>query len=1049
MHAVVGTSLRFRLLVLGFAVAMMIFGVVQLRSIPVDALPEFSPPYVEVQTEALGLSAEEVEQLITVPLEADLLHGVAWLEEIRSESVPGLSSIILTFEPGTDVIRARQMVTERLAQAHALPNVSRPPTMLQPLSSTSRVMMVSLQSQDVSLIDMSVLSRWVIKPRLLGVQGVANVSIWGLRERQLQVLVDPQRLRFERVTLQQVIETAGNALWASPLTFIEAATPGTGGFIDTLNQRIGIQHIQPIRAPEDMALVPVEERPGVTLGDVATIVVDHQPLIGDAIVNDGSGLVLVIEKFPEANTLEVTRGVEEAFEALAPGLSGITVDTTHFRPASFVESAVGNVLLALAIGLLLVAFVTGLLVDWRAAVISLVTIPVALMAALLVLVALGATVNVMVLAGLVLALGVIVDDIVVGTERIVARFRERRAADRDESVIAIVQSAILEGRATIVHATLIVALVVFPIAVVAGSVAAFLPQIAAAYVVAVLVSLLVSLSVAPALATLLVLRRSTERRETRLGARLRARYEALLGALVRRSSAVLGAAVVATVAIVVVAAAAAPGLARSLVPELKERDVAIRIEGAPGTSRPEMNRIVGRMGAELRGLDGVRNVGGHVGRAITSDQVSDADAAEIWVSIDPAADYDATMEGIHEVVGGYPGLDRSVRTYTSERIADVLAATDEDFVVRVYGQDHATLERQAGVILDAVSGIDGVVSASIDDVADRPTVELEVDLERAQAAGLKPGEIRRAATSLLSGIEVGFLFEEQKVFEVVVWGTPEIRHSLSSLGDIRIDTPGGTPVRLGDIADIRVAPTPSVIRREGVMRIMDVHGFVEGRDFAAVVADVEKAVAGISFPLEYHAEIQSVAAERQAEQTQVLVAILAAAIGVFLVLQASLASWRLAALTFVTLPAAVLGGVVVGYVAGGGAFTLGAVVGLITVFAIAVRNGVGLIVHLQRLAAEDDEATGIDLVMRGVRDRFGPILVTAVGTAAAVLPFIAMGDLPGFEIVRPLAVVILGGLVTSTLVTLFVVPAVNLRSGPSAEAEAVGQPVESQALSPA
>ena len=311
MRAIVGWSLRFRLIVLGIAAATLLFGVAQLSHAPVDVLPEFAPPYVEIQTEALGLSADEVEQLVTVPLEADLLHGVAFLNEIRSESVAGLSSIVLVFDPGTDVFRARQMVAERLTQAHALPSVSRPPAMLQPLSSASRVLMVGLSSKESSLIDMSVLARWTIRPRLLSVPGVANVTVWGQRERQLQVLVDPQRLRDRGVSLQQVIETTGNAMWVSPLTFLDASTPGTGGFIDTPNQRLGIQHILPIKVPGDLARVPVvpgeagvqtvDGRP-IQLGDVATVLEDHQPLIGDAIVNGGPGLMLVIEKFPGASS---------------------------------------------------------------------------------------------------------------------------------------------------------------------------------------------------------------------------------------------------------------------------------------------------------------------------------------------------------------------------------------------------------------------------------------------------------------------------------------------------------------------------------------------------------------------------------------------------------------------------------------------------------------------------------------------------------------------------------------------------------------------------
>jgi Cu/Ag efflux pump CusA len=333
---IVAGSIRFRLLVVAVAVATMVVGANRLRSMPVDVLPEFVPPTVEIQTEALGLSAAEVEQLITVPMEQDLLNGVAFLDDIRSQSVPGLSRILLVFEPGTNLFRARQVVAERLTQAHALPQVSKPPQMLQPLSSTNRVLMIGLSSEKVSALEMSVQARWTIAPRLVGVPGVANVAIWGQQDRQLQVQVDPEHLRAKRVSLGQVIETTANSLWVSPLTFVEASTPGTGGFIDTPNQRLGIQHLSPISTPADLSQVRVEDTPGrnLQLGDVAKVVESHQPLIGDAVVNDGRGLLLVIEKFPEANSLEVTRGVEDAIRTMQPGLPGFRFDTNGRLPTS-------------------------------------------------------------------------------------------------------------------------------------------------------------------------------------------------------------------------------------------------------------------------------------------------------------------------------------------------------------------------------------------------------------------------------------------------------------------------------------------------------------------------------------------------------------------------------------------------------------------------------------------------------------------------------------------------------------------------------------------
>src|SRR5687768_9782305 len=347
--AIVRSSLRFRLLVLAIAIGVMGVGIAQLRNAPTDTLPEFTPPYVEVQTEALGLSAEEVEQLITVPLEADLLNGVAWLDSIESESVQGLSSIVLKFERGTDPIRARQMVAERLTQAHALPNVSKPPVMLQPLSSSNRLMIVSLSSAELSPTELSVLARWTVRPRLMGVEGVANVAIWGHRERQLQVLVDPSELAAQGVTLDDIVRTTGNALWVSPLSYLRASTPGAGGFIDTPNQRFGIRHVLPIRTPEDLAKVAVEGHEGVKLGDVTTVVEDHQPMIGDAATADGPSLLLIIEKLPGEHALEVSRGVESALAAMQPGLPGVTVDTTIYRAGSFIDAALSNLALLLAI----------------------------------------------------------------------------------------------------------------------------------------------------------------------------------------------------------------------------------------------------------------------------------------------------------------------------------------------------------------------------------------------------------------------------------------------------------------------------------------------------------------------------------------------------------------------------------------------------------------------------------------------------------------------------------------------------------------------------
>ena len=539
IRSIVGWSLKSPGVVVVVAVALLVFGAIQLRDMPVDVLPEFAPPTVEVQTEALGLSVAEVEQLITVPLEQDLLNGVAWLDTIRSESTPGLSRVELIFEPGTDLLRARQVVQERLTEAHALPQVSKPPQMLQPLSSTSRVMMIGLSSKQFSPIELSVLARWTIRPRLMGVPGVANVAIWGQRERQLQVQAVPERLREHGVSLNQVVETTGNALWVSPLTFLEASTPGTGGFIDTPNQRLGIRHVLPIVTPDDLAKVTIDEaKPeggrALRLGDVAKVVEDHQPLIGDAVLGEGPGLLLVIEKFPDANTVEVTHGVDEALEALAPGLSGVQIDASLFRPANFIETAVGNLTIAMLLGALVLLLVFGVfLFEWRSALLSVASILLSVLAALTVLWLREATLNAIVLTGLVMALGALVDDAIVDVENIARRLRRHRRDSGDASTAKVVFDASLEVRSPIAYATLIMLVAVLPVFFMRGLTGAFLPPMALSYMLAVLASMLVALTVTPVLSLLLLSRAPLERREPPLARWLQAGYERALTLVVR------------------------------------------------------------------------------------------------------------------------------------------------------------------------------------------------------------------------------------------------------------------------------------------------------------------------------------------------------------------------------------------------------------------------------------------------------------------------------------------------------------------------------------
>jgi Cu/Ag efflux pump CusA len=619
MRWLIGSSLRLRRVVVVVAAGVVVLGVAQLWHASVDTLPEFGPPTVQVQTEALGLSAPEVEQLITVPLEQDLLAGVPWLDTMRSASIPGLSSIELIFDPGTDLLRARQVVQERLTQAAGLPNVSATPHMLQPLSSTSRIMMIRLSSGTVSPIEMSVLARWTIRPKLLGVQGVANVSIWGQRERQLQVQVDPDRLATYGLSLDHIIETSGNALWASPLTFLEASTPGTGGFIDTANQRLGIQHLQPITTASDLAKVPIDRASGGTLrlGDVADVVEDHQPLIGDAIFTDGDpGLLLIVEKFPGANTLDVTHDVESALDALRPGLSGVALDPTVYRPAGYMERSAANLGIALLISLVLVIVALGvILLGWRSAVVGLAAILSSFSVALLVLFLRGTTINTMVLAGLVMALAVVIDDAVINLDNAARRLHRQRLNGVEPTATTVVIEASLEMRSAALYATVITLAAVVPLLFLQGEAAPFIPPVALSFVLALLASMIVALTVTPALSLLLFRGAPLEPRGSFAAAWVQRGYGRLsVGASRSPRRTYVGAG-----AVVLAGLIALPFLGSSALPAFQDGNVLIDLHAVPGTSLPEMDRITDRVGQELLSLPGVLDVGAHIGRAITSD----------------------------------------------------------------------------------------------------------------------------------------------------------------------------------------------------------------------------------------------------------------------------------------------------------------------------------------------------------------------------------------------------------------------------------------------
>ncbi len=1030
MRWLVQTSLRYRYLVVFLAAAVMIFGIARLSGSSVDVFPEFAPPKVEVQTISLGLSASDVEELVTVPLE-NALNGVPGLDVMRSRSVPDLSDIVLIFEPGTDLIFARQVVAERIAAVYpTLPTWAAPPVMIQPLSSTSRAMKIGISSDQYDLMDLSMIAYWKIRARLLDVPGVANAPIWGERIKMPQVQVDLERMRAYDVSLNEVMDVTADALDVGLLMYSEGSVIGTGGFIDTPDQRLGVRSVLPVITPETLGEVPIYDRkkPDGTpllIKDVGDVVWDTWPLFGDAVINEGPGLMMIVEKLPWANTLDVTRGAEEAIDEMRPGLEGIDIDTTIFRPATFIEMSIDNLTKSLLIGGVLVVIVLlFFLYEWRVALISATIIPVSMMAALLVLNLRGVPINVMTLAGLAIAIGAVVDDAIVDVENIVRRLRRLRREGSTQSTASIVLEASLEVRGAIVYASLIEISALLPVFFLEGLSGAFFRPLATAYVVAGLVSPFVALTVTPAMVLILLSNAPIEKRESPIIPWMHRVYDRVLGRTIRTPAL----AYTTVGAIVMAGVLVWPFLGQELLPSFKERDFLMHWITKPGTSHPEMWRITAQACRELLTIPGVRNCGSHIGQALMADEPYGVYFTENWISVDPDVDYDETLARVQETVDGYPGLIRDVQTYLKERIREVLTGSSDTVVIRIYGPDLHALQDKADEVRDALDGIEGVVDLKKELHMDTPQIEVEVDLEAAQRYRLKPGDIRRAAAFLVQGEEVGDIFVGGKTYDVNVWSKPDARNSLTDIRELLIDTPNGGRVRLADVADIRIAPVPNVIEREGQSRKIDVSANVRGRDLGSVVRDVEVALDGVTFPLEYHAEVIGEFAERQAAQRNLLIAGSVAVIAIFFLLYTSFENWRLAILTFATLPWALVGGLLAAFLSSG-VLSLGSLVGLLTILGIATRNGIMMISHFQHLEEEEGETFGPALVTRGARERIAPIMMTALTTGLALVPLAIAGNIPGQEIEFPMAIVILGGLVTSTVLNLLVVPTLYLRFG--------------------
>ena len=1026
MSWLIKTSLELRLLVIILAIVLVVIGVRSGGSVPLDVFPEFAPPLVEIQTEAPGISTEDIESLITVPIE-NAVNGIPFVQTVRSKSVLGLSSVRMIFEPGTDLLVARLLVQERLALAQAsLPLVARPPVILPPLSSLSRCLKIGLWSDTKSQMEMTTLTKWTIRPRLMGIAGVANIAVWGEKDPQLQVIVDPVRLNRHGITLDAVLQTVR-----------DATAVGSGGFVDTPNQRLALRHVPAVYTPDQLGEIPI--RPSIAqpastrlvggalaangsplrIRDVAEVKFDYAPPIGDAIINNRPGLLLIVEKQPWANTLDVTRKVEKAMSDLKPAMGEVVYDTTIFRPATFIERSLRNLSHSMLVGCVLVIVVLVLfLFDWRCAVISATAIPLSLIAAMLVLYYRGGTVNTMVLAGLVIALGEVVDDAIIDVENIMRRLRLNVTSEHPRSSFAVVLDASMEVRSAVVYGTIIVVLAFLPVFFLTGLAGAFFKPLAGAYILAILASLAVALTVTPAMSLFLLPTSATKRHvDGPLVLFFKRLYRMVLSAAMRFR---WGTLIVAAIIFLCIAGTMTR-LGEQLMPKFRETDFLMHWVEKPGIGIDAMDRITLRASEEMMAVDGVLNFGSHIGRATVADEVVGPNFTELWISIDDK-NYDKTVAKVQEIVDGYPGLYRDLLTYLTERIKEVLTGTSAAIVVRVFGPEMDELRSTANLVAAQIKPIAGVTTLKVEPQVLVPQISVHMRPEAASQFNLTPGALMRSVTTLVNGTQVGEIYKDQNIFGVIVRGGTGLHSDLRTLGELMIDTPAGGQVPLGDVAELAIVPAPNEIKREAASRRIDITCNVDGRDLASVATDIERAVlANVNFKTGYHPEFLGEYAEAKASRNRLLLLSMASICAIAVILFIDFQSWKLVAVILCMLPLALLGGVL-GVHASGGILSLGSLVGFVTVLGIAARNAIMLISHYRHLATEEGVTSQSELVMRGAEERLAPIMMTALTTGLALVPLILTGEIPGQEIEYPLGLVILFGLTTATLVSLIVLP---------------------------
>ncbi len=1020
LAAIVRFSLRFRGVVIALACVVAAYGAVTLAHSQYDVFPEFAPPQVSIQTEAIGLSPEQVETLVTQPIE-NAINALPGLQRLRSQSIQGLSVITASFDPRSNIYRDRQNMSERLgALASQLPQGVHVPVLSPLTSSTSVVLMIGLTSTERSLMELRTLADWTLKPALLAVPGVAKITVFGGEVRELQIQIQPQRLIKYDLSIDEVLAAARNA------TGVRGA-----GFLDTPNQRLVLQSEGQSLSAQQLARTVLRHVQGgnVTLGDVAHVIDAPEPPIGASAIMGQAAVQLVISDQYHANTLEVTQGIEKALDGLRSALKAQQVElhADLFRPANFILTATGNVRSSLMIGGVLVVIVLALfLFNLRTAAISLIAIPLSLLAATTVMNTFGLSLNTMTLGGLAISVGLLVDDAVIVVENIYRRLRESGHAGNPHAVFNVVLNAALEVRSAVVYATLAITLVFIPVLTLSGVSGRLFAPLGVAYVLATLASLVVAVTVTPALCYLLLGGRLLPEQEAPLVRWTKRGYGQLLTRVEGHHRIVIA----IVIGLSFAALAALPFLGGGFLPELHEGHYIVHMTMLPGTSLDESMRLGGRVTEALRTLPFVRQVSQNAGRGEQGDDTTGPQYSELNVDLKPmSADAAESATGdIRKVLAQFPGANFAVNTFLTERIEETLSGFTAAVAVNVYGNDLDVLDEKAAQIAGILAQVPGAADVQVQSPPGAPQLIVRLREHALSRWGLPPVTVLDAIRTAYAGDTVGQIYDGNRVVNVTVILDPKLRGDVADVGALPVRNSTGTYVPLRELTDIYQSAGRYVVLHTGARRVQTITCNVAGNDVTSFVAEAKQRIAKILLPPGSYVEFGGSAAAQAQSSHDLMLNSAVAGVAIVLLLSMVLGSMRSLLLVLVNIPFALVGGVLAVFAAGGGV-SIGALVGFVTLFGITLRNSIMMLSHYESLVNDEGMTWGPEAAMRGAQERLAPILMTALVTALGLLPLAIGSGAPGREIEGPMALVILGGLLTSTLLNLLVLPTLALRYG--------------------